>query len=1224
MTTARILIVEDDRIIASAISALLHDFGYEISASVSTGEDAIAKASEHRPDLVLSDIVLEGEIDGIEASGRIWEQFRIPTVYLTAYADDENLERAKRTEPLGYLVKPFEEAELRSTIEMALYKHKMESRLRESEERFRLLYENIPVGYQSLDEAGRIIEVNEAWLDFFVCTRKTALNRPFREFVAEEEQSLFDEAFARFKADGDIDGTVFTVLRGDGAIAAARLEGNAARDEDGRFTRGHFIVHDVTEQRRVQQAILRAKTEWERTFDSIADPIAIIDKDFRIVRANRALTATFGLEFSTALGARCHEIFHCDESPHPLCPHRRSLADGKEHWAEIYEKRLDRTFLVTTSPIKDQSGEIPGCAHVAKDITERKRAEEEVRGTKELLEAAFNATNDFACLLDAEGAFLAVNQSLAERFGARPDEIVGRKADEFLDPDVAAGRRAHLRNVVETRSPVTFEDEHRGLVLSTNLYPVLGLDGEVEMIVVFSRDITEQRRAEEELRLSEERYRQLIDLSPSGVLVHSEGEIIFANDGAASILGLGDADDLIGAQLIDFIHPDYRDLIRTRIATMRKTGAASRVMEQRCLRGDGSIVDVDAVGTPIRFQGRTAILSVIHDITDRKKAQALLHVQRDLAVALGGKRRLEDALSLVLASAIQVAEMDCGGVYLIDRRSGEMRLASHQGIPPDFVELVRAFPRDSIQGRLSARGIPVYTHSRDLESPMDEISARQNLRGVAVVPVQDQEEVSACLVVGSRSTDEVSETARNALEAIASEIGSAVARLRAEEAQRESENRLRAILEIANDCFYMKSRELRYTHVNPAMAKLFEMSASEMIGKTDEELFGRQVAEHVEETDRRVLSGDSVEQELTRVVNGVPLTFLETKVPVRASSGEIIGIGGISRNITARIQRKRAQPSPKIRYPSEAYGRTVETAMKAAATDGTVLLLGESGSGKDHLARVIHDHSRRSAGPFFTINCATVPHELAESELFGHERGAFTGAQHRAQGLLELAEGGTLLLNEIGELSPALQAKLLTFLDHKTFTRVGGREPIRVNARLIAATNRDLAADVDAGTFRSDLYYRLNVLSIRVPPLRERRDDIPFLVRELLAALSSEMQLHEAPELDPATIEKLRQYAWPGNIRELRNVLERGLILSGDTRLEDRHFEPDQPAEDNRTFRVDFPDGRSLDMVVDEIAAHLIDEALRRTAGNKVAAARILGISRHALRRRMISLGMAG
>ena len=307
-------------------------------------------------------------------------------------------------------------------------------------------------------------------------------------------------------------------------------------------------------------------------------------------------------------------------------------------------------------------------------------------------------------------------------------------------------------------------------------------------------------------------------------------------------------------------------------------------------------------------------------------------------------------------------------------------------------------------------------------------------------------------------------------------------------------------------------------------------------------------------------------------------------------------------------------------YPSKVMQSTMMKAQTAAATDTTILLLGESGSGKDFLAKYIHDNSSRCDGPFFAVNCAAVATELAESELFGHEPGAFTGARGRKRGLLELAQGGTLLLNEVGELSHILQAKLLTFLDTRSFTRVGGESQIHVEARLIAATNRPLEAEVKKGTFRQDLYYRLNVFSITVPPLRERVDDLPILAYEILGGLSGEMALPSLT-IEAPVMEALMNYSWPGNIRELRNVLERASILSGEGPITRSSLALSEDAEE-WFLTVSFPDKRSIHDVAEEVKRSLIAEALRRSGGSKQEAARLLGISRHALAHQIKSLGM--
>jgi len=276
--------------------------------------------------------------------------------------------------------------------------------------------------------------------------------------------------------------------------------------------------------------------------------------------------------------------------------------------------------------------------------------------------------------------------------------------------------------------------------------------------------------------------------------------------------------------------------------------------------------------------------------------------------------------------------------------------------------------------------------------------------------------------------------------------------------------------------------------------------------------------------------------------------------------------------------------------------------------------LGESGSGKDHLARWIHDNSPYASGPFVSVNCAAIPRELAESELFGHERGAFTGAAVQKKGQLEMAEGGTILLNEIGELDLSLQAKLLAFLDTSSFLRVGGQKQVRVGARLIAATHRDLVREVSEGRFLGPFFYRLSVLTIEVPPLRERLEDLPVLVNEIMHKVALETQLSELPKIDEKHLKELSKYSWPGNVRELRNVIERSLILWDGIRL-DMAIGTSREAADSSGIRIRYMPGKPLRKAHQEVTAYFIDETLRHCEGDKREAAVLLGISRDAFYR---------
>jgi transcriptional regulator with GAF, ATPase, and Fis domain len=216
---------------------------------------------------------------------------------------------------------------------------------------------------------------------------------------------------------------------------------------------------------------------------------------------------------------------------------------------------------------------------------------------------------------------------------------------------------------------------------------------------------------------------------------------------------------------------------------------------------------------------------------------------------------------------------------------------------------------------------------------------------------------------------------------------------------------------------------------------------------------------------------------------------------------------------------------------------------KTAPSSGRVLITGENGTGKELVARAIHEHSKRSDGPFVKLNCAAIPSELIESELFGHEKGAFTGATQQRRGKFELADGGTLFLDEVGDMNPSAQAKVLRVLQENELERVGGAETIKVDVRVVAATNKDLQAEIAAGRFREDLFYRLNVVPIHLPPLRQRREDIPLLIEHFAAKLSAE---HGRPprRFTPEAVQRLSQYSWPGNVRELKNLVERILIMT--------------------------------------------------------------------------------
>ncbi len=291
---------------------------------------------------------------------------------------------------------------------------------------------------------------------------------------------------------------------------------------------------------------------------------------------------------------------------------------------------------------------------------------------------------------------------------------------------------------------------------------------------------------------------------------------------------------------------------------------------------------------------------------------------------------------------------------------------------------------------------------------------------------------------------------------------------------------------------------------------------------------------------------------------------------------------------------------------SERMAQATQAAKKAAATRSTILLLGESGVGKELFARAVHNWSERHDLPFVAINCVGLSKDLLESELFGYERGAFTGAQQRKKGKIELAQGGTVFLDEIGDISEEIQAKLLRFLQEREFERVGGTELISVDVRIIAATNRNLEAAVKDGRFREDLFYRINVVPITLPPLRERKEDIPELAEFFLRRFSQESKKDFLRIADDALV-KLSAFDWPGNVRELANVIERAVVLGEPPSIQ----ADDLPVEILAVLRSS-PAKTSLNYqeTVDEYRREVIVKALQQTNGNRTAAAKILGLER--------------
>lgn len=465
---------------------------------------------------------------------------------------------------------------------------------------------------------------------------------------------------------------------------------------------------------------------------------------------------------------------------------------------------------------------------------------------------------------------------------------------------------------------------------------------------------------------------------------------------------------------------------------------------------------------------------------------------------------------------------------------------------------------------------------------------------------------------------------------------------------RPTEAHYRSMLETTNSVVVGLSPDRRILYWNRGAERMLGYSEAEVVGRDYFELVlppehWAAVADYIQNAMSGSVSRDYEVPVLAQ--DGAERVLIWNASKLTDGDGRTIGIFAIGHDITPlkraqeerlretedrlrtavdELEELRAEVRERFSFEeiiavSPPMLKVLQLAAQVAPTDATVLITGDTGTGKEVLARGIHANSPRKKAPFIAVNCGAIPETLIESELFGHERGAFTGADRRKPGRVERAAGGVLFLDEVGELPPQAQVKLLRVLQERVFERLGGTEALSVDVRIIAATNRNLTAEVEAGRFRDDLFYRLNVFHIHIPPLRERRQAIPILAERILQRIAARMRRPEIG-LSKLALEMLQTYEWKGNVRELENALERAAILCGGSLIRPEHLpiQSSKPsagprAGSSRELLVRLGEGFSME----KLESELIALALKLARGNQSGAARLLGISRGALRWRL-------
>jgi len=808
---------------------------------------------------------------------------------------------------------------------------------------------------------------------------------------------------------------------------------------------------------------------------------------------------------------------------------------------------------------------VRGTAH---DVTDQKRAEKLLRETSEellsrvreneltirelkLFRTLVDHSNDAIEVVDPQTLrFLDVNEKACSDLGYSREELLSLRVPDINPTATKSSVAKDVEQLKETGSVVK-ECLHRrkdGYTFPVEI-SMTWVELDRDYVVVIVHDLTERKLAESRLRASEERYRAVHDRAPVGIcwIETPTGRFLGVNQKYCEIVGRTER-ELLALTFHEITHPDDVKENLKRLRELVEGEGRHCVIEKRYIRPDGSVrwAEVEVVAMWPDGEDPVWHMAIVQDITERKQAEEALRTserqQHKIAKQLETERaRLIEAQAVAKVGSWET-ELPSLEITWSEQTHRIFETDSSHFHPrrPDFVKLIHPEDRTKVDAAFEA--------SLEKDAP-SKLEYRIVMADGRVKVLEERWKVFR---------DEEGRPVR--LVGTCSDI---TERKQAEEALRQSEQRFRVALQGSPIKVFNQDRDLRYTWVYNTQDG---WSEEDYLGKTDEEIFGPEVGSRMSALKRPVLeTGRPSRREFSLTARGKTYYCDVTVEPLRDAAGSVVGVNSACvdvtqmREITEELRVAKEKLSEEKLYLEQAIdselgfgeiiGRSgaikevMEKVSQVAPSDATVLLLGETGTGKELVARALHRLSNRQGNSFIKLNCAAIPSGLLESELFGHEKGAFTGAVAKKIGRLELADQGTLFLDEIGEIPLDLQPKLLRVLQDQEFERLGSTRTLRVNFRLVAATNRNLVQMAKQGEFRSDLYYRLNVFPIHLPALRDRREDIRLLVDHFVRKYALRMN-KVITSIPSKTMEALVRWDWPGNVRELENLVERSVILT--------------------------------------------------------------------------------
>ena len=1075
------------------------------------------------------------------------------------------------------------------------------------------------------DLEGRLLSINPVPARLLGYSVEEVLQIPMRELIDPGFRDQFDLYLRTIASAGEATG-ILAVLTRKGQRRYWEYHCTLrSRDVEKPVVRG--IAHDITERIKAEKSLREANRILHGTkdrqdllvrelqlfrtlLDNSNDAIEVVDPDtLRLLDVNEKACSELGYTRDELLALT---IFDIDPhlTPDRVVETREILHKSGFRILEGAHRRKDGTTFPIEVNLRRVQLDREYVVAVSRDITERKLRDGRLQEYGRVVESL----DEMIVVVDRDHRYVLANRAFLRYRGMAKEQVVGRHVTEILKGDCYESTirpkldEAFRGQVVNYEMTYTYPDVGERDLAITYL-PVEGPGG-IDRVAAVLRDVTDRKRAAALLEESEKRFRAVYRRAPVGIAIVDSrtGRFVQVNPKYCEIAGRPE-EQMLRLSFQDITHPADLDDTARMTEQLIEEKIRDYDVEKRYLRPDGSVVWVNVSVVPIWEPGEPHHwqMAIAQDITERRSAERAL---RDSEAALQEAQR--------------VARM--GSWYfdpLTERVTGSDQLYGFLGLEPRpdgilFSELHQFFLPETWQRIFES-------HQRALQTGCPE--------ELEVASLRPDGSVACLLVRGKANTDEAGRVI--GLSGIAIDI---TERRRAEQALRESEERLRLAQEAARIGTFDRNILTGENRWTPQMDKIYGLPA----GASPRTLEGflalvypedrHQVSELMA---RSLQSGEASGEWRTVWPDGTTHWISGRWRVIRDANGQPVRMIGSDYDITERkrIEEELRQAKEKLTEEklyleqeidsefgfeeiigqSKALRTVMESVSKVAASDAAVLLLGETGTGKELVARAIHRLSQRAGNAFIKMNCAAIPSGLLESELFGNEKGAFTGAINKKIGRLELADKGTIFLDEIGEISLSLQPKLLRVLQDQEFERLGGTQTLRVDFRLIAATNRDLAQSVRDKEFRSDLYYRLNVFPIFIPPLRERLEDIPLLVEHFVQKISRRMN-KSIKSIPRKTMNALAAWSWPGNVRELENFIERSLILTTGSVLA-------APLSELQSAAVDPVREQTLEAAERRHILNALRESRGQISGPRGAATR-LGLKRTTLQSKLKHLGI--